>query len=254
MSGTERRLRDILSKRIMVLDGAMGTMIQRYKLTEEDYRGGPNGRFIDWKPDDLAEGERELFVKGNNELLSLTQPQIIREIYDQYLEAGADIIEANTFSATTIAQTDYHMGFLVDEMNEQSVKIAREACEHYSTPEKPRFVAGSIGPTPRTASISPDVNDPGARNVTFDELMASYLQQVRALARAGVDILLVETVFDTLNCKAALFAIDTYFEESGKTLPIMISGTVTDAPILKSFRGLPIPISACIRMPACPTR
>ena len=229
MSETERRLRDILSKRIMVLDGAMGTMIQRYKLTEEDYRGGPNGRFIDWKPDDLAEGERELFVKGNNELLSLTQPQIIREIYDQYLEAGADIIEANTFSATTIAQADYHMGFLVDEMNVQSVKIAREACERYSTPDKPRFVAGSIGPTPRTASISPDVNDPGARNVTFDELMASYLQQVRALATAGVDILLVETVFDTLNCKAALFAIDTYFEESGKTLPIMISGTVTDA-------------------------
>ncbi|MBR6000270.1 MAG: homocysteine S-methyltransferase family protein, partial [Oxalobacter sp.] len=187
ISETERRLREILSKRIMVLDGAMGTMIQRYKLTEEDYRGGPNGRFINWKPDDLAEGERELFVKGNNELLSLTQPQIIREIYDQYLEAGADIIEANTFSATTIAQADYHMGFLVDEMNEQSVKIAREACERYSTSDKPRFVAGSIGPTPRTASISPDVNDPGARNVTFDELMVAYLQQVRALAKAGVD-------------------------------------------------------------------
>ncbi|MGN0918788.1 MAG: homocysteine S-methyltransferase family protein, partial [Oxalobacter sp.] len=229
MSETERRLRNILSKRIMVLDGAMGTMIQRYKLTEEDYRGGPNGRFINWKPDDLAKGERELFVKGNNELLSLTQPQIIREIHDQYLEAGADIIEANTFSATTIAQADYHMGFLVDEMNEQSVKIAREACDRYSTSDKPRFVAGSIGPTPRTASISPDVNDPGARNITFDELVTAYLQQVRALAKAGVDILLVETVFDTLNCKAALFAIDTYFEESGKTLPIMISGTVTDA-------------------------
>ncbi len=229
MSETERRLREILSKRIMVLDGAMGTMIQRYKLTEEDYRGGSNGRFIDWKPDDLAEGERDLFVKGNNELLSLTQPRIIREIHNQYLEAGADIIEANTFSATTIAQADYHMGFLVEEMNRQSVKIAREACDHYSTPDKPRFVAGSIGPTPRTASISPDVNDPGARNITFDELVTSYLQQVRALATAGVDILLVETVFDTLNCKAALFAIDTYFEESGKSLPIMISGTVTDA-------------------------
>ncbi len=229
MSQTERQLREILSKRIMVLDGAMGTMIQRYKLTEEDYRGGPNGRFINWKPDDLAEGERELFVKGNNELLSLTQPHIIAEIYDQYLQAGADIIEANTFSATTIAQADYHMGFLVDEMNEASVKIAREACARHSTPEKPRFVAGSIGPTPRTASISPDVNDPGARNITFDELVTSYLQQVRAMAKAGVDILLVETVFDTLNCKAALFAIETYFDESHKTLPVMISGTVTDA-------------------------
>ncbi len=229
MSETERRLREILSKRILVLDGAMGTMIQRYKLTEEDYRGGENGRFINWRPDDLAEGERELFVKGNNELLSLTRPDVISAIHEEYLATGADIIETNTFSATTVAQADYHMGFLVDEMNLASAKLARAACDKYSTPDKPRFVAGSIGPTPRTASISPDVNDPGARNVTFDELVAAYLQQVRMLKQGGADLLLVETVFDTLNCKAALFAIDTFFEETGETMPIMISGTVTDA-------------------------
>ena len=225
---TENRLRDILSRRILILDGAMGTMIQRYGLTEEDYRGGPKGRFIDFAPPASAEG-RELFVKGNNELLSLTQPHIISAIHEEYLKAGADIIETNTFGATAIAQEDYHMTHLVYEMNVQSAKIARAACDRYATPEHPRFVAGSIGPTPRTASISPDVNDPGARNITFDELVDAYSEQVRALVEGGVDLLLVETVFDTLNCKAALFAIDSFFETTGKKLPIMISGTVTDA-------------------------
>ncbi len=225
---TENRLRDIMSRRILILDGAMGTMIQRYGLTEEDYRGGPDGRFIDFAPP-ASTGNRELFVKGNNELLSLTQPHIISAIHEEYLKAGADIIETNTFGATAIAQEDYHMAHLVYEMNVQSAKIARTVCDRYATPEHPRFVAGSIGPTPRTASISPDVNDPGARNITFDQLVDAYSEQVRALVDGGVDLFLVETVFDTLNCKAALFAIDSFFEATGKKLPIMISGTVTDA-------------------------
>lgn len=225
---TENRLRDIMSRRILILDGAMGTMIQRYGLTEEDYRGGPDGRFIDFAPP-ASTGNRELFVKGNNELLSLTQPRIISAIHEEYLKAGADIIETNTFGATAIAQEDYHMAHLVYEMNVQSAKIARTVCDRYATPEHPRFVAGSIGPTPRTASISPDVNDPGARNITFDQLVDAYSEQVRALVDGGVDLFLVETVFDTLNCKAALFAIDSFFEATGKKLPIMISGTVTDA-------------------------
>jgi 5-methyltetrahydrofolate--homocysteine methyltransferase len=224
MSATESLLRDLLSQRILILDGAMGTMIQQYKLSEEDYRGGPQGRFIDFK----GPG-RELFVKGNNELLSLTQPQIIQEIHEQYLAAGADLVETNTFGATSVAQDDYHMASLVYEMNLASAKLARAACDKYSTPDRPRFVAGALGPTPKTASISPDVNDPAARNVTFDQLVAAYLEQTRALVEGGADVLLVETIFDTLNCKAALFAIDTFFEESGQRLPIMISGTVTDA-------------------------
>jgi len=227
-SFTETRLRELLSQRILVLDGAMGTMIQRYGLSEEDYRGGPNGRFADFAAP-VSSGARELFVKGNNELLTLTQPHIIQAIHEEYLAAGSDLIETNTFGATSIAQDDYHMAHVVYEMNVEAAKIARAACDKYSTADKPRFVAGSIGPTPKTASISPDVNDPGARNVTFDQLVAAYLEQVRALAEGSVDVLLVETVFDTLNCKAALFAIDTFFEESGKKLPIMISGTVTDA-------------------------
>ncbi|MDB5775566.1 MAG: metH, partial [Herbaspirillum sp.] len=168
-------------------------------------------------------------VKGNNELLSLTQPQIIQEIHEQYLAAGADLVETNTFGATSVAQDDYHMASLVYEMNLASAKLARAACDKYSTPDRPRFVAGALGPTPKTASISPDVNDPAARNVTFDQLVAAYLEQTRALVEGGADVLLVETIFDTLNCKAALFAIDTFFEESGQRLPIMISGTVTDA-------------------------
>ncbi|MDO9204177.1 methionine synthase, partial [Methylotenera sp.] len=229
-SATEKILRDLLIKRILILDGAMGTMIQQYKLTEADYRGatptGEKSRFADFK---APAGERELFVKGNNELLSLTQPQVIQEIHEQYLAAGADIIETNTFGATSVAQDDYHMAHLVYEMNVQSAKLARAACDKYSTPDKPRFVAGALGPTPKTASISPDVNDPAARNVSFDQLVNAYLEQARALVVGGADILMVETIFDTLNCKAALFAIDTFFEEVGYTMPLMISGTVTDA-------------------------
>ena len=226
ISTTEALLRDLLSQRILILDGAMGTMIQRYKLTEEDYRGA---RFADFAAAGAPGPGKELFLKGNNELLTLTQPQIISEIHEQYLAAGADLIETNTFGATSVAQDDYHMAHLVYEMNVQAAKLARAACDKYSTPDKPRFVAGALGPTPKTASISPDVNDPAARNVTFDQLVAAYLEQTRALVEGGADVLLVETIFDTLNCKAALFAIDAFFEESGKRLPIMISGTVTDA-------------------------
>ncbi|MEZ0315928.1 MAG: homocysteine S-methyltransferase family protein, partial [Methylophilaceae bacterium] len=225
-SPTETLLRDLLARRILILDGAMGTMIQQYKMNEQDYRGGPNGRFADFS---APAGERELFVKGNNELLTLTQPHVIQEIHEQYLAAGADIIETNTFGATSVAQDDYHMAHLAYEMNVEAAKLARAACDKYTTPDKPRFVAGALGPTPKTASISPDVNDPAARNVSFDQLVASYLEQTRGLVAGGVDILMVETIFDTLNCKAALFAIDTFFEESGKRLPIMLSGTVTDA-------------------------
>ena len=210
----------LLQRRILILDGALGTMVQRYKLGEADYRGA---RFAGFRHD----------VRGNNELLVLTQPQVIQEIHEQYLAAGADIIETNTFGATRIAQADYHMEELVTEINVAAARLAKAACAKYSTPESPRFVAGALGPTPRTASISPDVNDPGARNVTFDELVAAYLEQARALAAGGVDLFLVETIFDTLNAKAALFAIDRFFEERARTgserLPVMISGTVTDA-------------------------
>jgi 5-methyltetrahydrofolate--homocysteine methyltransferase len=231
ISTTEALLRDLLSRHILILDGAMGTMIQQYKLTEEDYRGT---RFADFSAIGApAAGAsipgKEVFVKGNNELLTLTQPQIIREIHEKYLSAGADLIETNTFGATTVAQDDYHMGHLAYEMNVAAARLARAACDKYSTADKPRFVAGALGPTPKTASISPDVNDPAARNVTFDQLVAAYLEQTRGLVEGGADVLLVETIFDTLNCKAALFAIDTFFEESGKRLPLMISGTVTDA-------------------------
>lgn len=227
---TEHILRNLLQQRILILDGAMGTMIQQYKLTEADYRGtkddGTPGRFTDFT---APAGERELFVKGNNELLTLTQPHIIAEIHEKYLAAGADVIETNTFGATTVAQDDYHMGHLAYEMNVEAAKLAKAACLKYSTPDKPRFVAGALGPTPKTASISPDVNDPAARNVSFDELVAAYLEQTRGLVAGGADILMVETIFDTLNCKAALFAIDTYFAETNTKLPIMLSGTVTDA-------------------------
>ena len=223
ISPTERRLRELLAQRILILDGAMGTMIQQYKLGEQEYRGE---RFADFV---APAGHREIFLKGNNELLTLTQPHIIQEIHEQYLAAGADIIETNTFGATSVAQDDYHMAHLVHEMNVGAARLARAACDKFSTPEKPRFVAGAFGPTPKTASISPDVNDPAARNVSFDQLVAAYLEQARGLVEGGVDILMVETIFDTLNCKAALFAIDTFFEESGKRLPIMLSGTVTDA-------------------------
>jgi 5-methyltetrahydrofolate--homocysteine methyltransferase len=209
-------LPDLLARRILVLDGAMGTMIQRFRLTEADFRGA---RFKD-HPKDL---------KNNGELLSLTRPDVIRDIHEGYLAAGADIIETNTFGATSIAQDDYQLGFLAREMNLESAKIARAAADKFSTPDKPRFVAGALGPTPKTASISPDVNDPGARNVDFETLRASYYEQVEALVEGGSDLLLVETIFDTLNAKAALFAIDEYFEKSGQRLPLIISGTVTDA-------------------------
>lgn len=212
------KLYNALEQRILILDGAMGTMIQRYKLSEEDYRGE---RFANWKSP----------LKGNNDLLSLTQPQIITAIHEEYLNAGADIIETNTFSGTTIAMVDYNMESLVTELNYESAVIARKAADKYTllTPEKPRFVAGSIGPTNRTASLSPDVNDPGFRGITFEELRIAYKQQASALLDGGVDILLVETVFDTLNAKAALFAIDELQEELNIQIPIMVSGTITDA-------------------------
>lgn len=207
-----------LGERILILDGAMGTMIQRYNFTEEDYRGE---RFKDWKSP----------LKGNNDLLSLTQPEAIEEIHRKYLLAGADIIETNTFSGTTIAMADYHMEDLVYELNYESAKIAKKVCDEFTAqnPNKPRFVAGSIGPTNRTASLSPDVNDPGYRAITFDELRIAYKQQAEALLDGGSDILLVETIFDTLNAKAALFAIDEIREERNITIPIMVSGTITDA-------------------------
>jgi 5-methyltetrahydrofolate--homocysteine methyltransferase len=219
-SAVESVLREHLNKRILILDGAMGTMIQRYKLDEAAYRGS---RFASLKQD----------VKGNNELLSLTQPQIIQEIHEGYLAAGADILETNTFGATTIALADYQLEHLSYELNLASAQLARAACDKFSTKEKPRFVAGALGPQPKTASISPDVNDPGARNVTFDELRATYYQQTKALIEGGVDLLLLETIFDTLNAKAALFAIEELFAEREAQglhrLPLMISGTVTDA-------------------------
>ena len=206
----------ILESRIAILDGAMGTMIQRFKLSEEQYRGE---RFKDFHKD----------VKGNNELLSLTRPDVITDIHEKYLAAGADLIETNTFGATSIAQADYDMQDLAREMNLVSAQLARAACDKFSTPEHPRYVAGALGPTPKTASISPDVNDAGARNINFEQLRASYYEQVEALVEGGSDVLLVETIFDTLNAKAALFAIDEFFEKSGECLPIIISGTVTDA-------------------------
>ncbi len=206
----------ILAQRIAVLDGAMGTMIQRYKLTEADFRGE---RFAD-HPKDL---------KGNNDLLVLTKPEVISEIHRQYLDAGADIIETNTFGTTTVAQEDYGLQDYAYEMNVAAARLAREACDAFSTPDKPRFAAGALGPTPRTASISPDVNDPGARNVDFDTLRAAYYDQAKAMLEGGVDLFLIETIFDTLNAKAAIFAVDELMEDTGERLPVIISGTVTDA-------------------------
>ncbi len=212
------KIEDILKKRILILDGAMGTMLQRYKFEEEDFRGE---RFKDW-PSDL---------KGNNDLLSLTQPQAIADVHRAYLEAGADIIETNTFSGTTIAMADYGMEALVYELNFESAKIAKQVADEFTKkdPSKPRFVAGSIGPTNKTASMSPDVNDPGYRAVSFDELRKAYKEQVEALLDGGADLLLVETIFDTLNAKAALFAIEEVKDERQIEVPIMVSGTITDA-------------------------
>lgn len=205
-----------LSERILFLDGAMGTMIQGYKLDEKDYRGE---RFANWQTD----------VKGNNDLLSLTQPDIIKAIHSAYFEAGADIVETNTFNSTTIAMADYEMESLVYEINFAAAKVAREAADEFSTPEKPRFVAGVLGPTNRTASMSPDVNDPGFRNISFDELVVAYTEATKALIDGGADLILIETVFDTLNAKAAIFAVENVFEDIGYSLPVMISGTITDA-------------------------
>ena len=212
------QIKDILKEKILILDGAMGTMIQRHNFSEEDYRGE---QFKDFHTS----------VKGNNDMLSITQPEAIKEIHRKYFNAGADIIETNTFSSTTIGMADYDMEDCVYQLNYESAKIAKEVADEFkvSEPNKPRFVAGSIGPTNRTASMSPDVNDPGFRAVTFDGLRIAYKQQVEALLDGGVDMLLVETVFDTLNAKAALFAIEEVNDEKGLQIPIMVSGTITDA-------------------------
>ena len=211
-------IRQEIKKKILVLDGAMGTMLQAYKFTEEDFRGE---RFKNYPTP----------LQGNNDLLSITQPQAIKDIHAKYFSAGADIVETNTFSGTSIAMADYQLEDLVYELNFQSAKIAKEVADEFTTkePHKPRFVAGSIGPTNRTASMSPDVNDPGYRAVTFNDLRIAYKQQVEALIDGGVDVLLVETVFDTLNAKAALFAIEEVKEERNIDIPIMLSGTITDA-------------------------
>ncbi|HNA31448.1 MAG TPA: homocysteine S-methyltransferase family protein, partial [Thiobacillaceae bacterium] len=206
----------LAARRILILDGAMGTMIQRYGLGEADYRGA---RFADW-PSDL---------KGNNDLLVLTKPEVIREIHGQYLAAGADILETCTFNANSISMADYGMEALVHEINLAAAKLAREEADRLGTPDKPRFVAGVLGPTSRTATLSPDVNDPGFRNVTFDQLVATYYEATDGLVKGGADLLLIETVFDTLNAKAAVFAVKKYFDDAGRTWPVMVSGTITDA-------------------------
>lgn len=211
-------IQEQLKQRILVLDGAMGTMIQRHELEEDDFRGE---RFKD----------HQSSLKGNNDLLTLTRPDIIKDIHREYYAAGADIAETNTFSSTTIAQADYHLESIAYELNKEGARLAREVADEFTAkePHKPRFVAGAIGPTNRTASLSPDVNDPGFRAVTFDDLVEAYYEQAKGLVDGGADLLLVETVFDTLNAKAALFAITKLFEEEGKEWPIMVSGTITDA-------------------------
>ncbi|MEE3243886.1 MAG: homocysteine S-methyltransferase family protein [Bacteroidota bacterium] len=215
---SKNNIQEELKKRILILDGAMGTMLQRYKFTEEDFRGE---RFKDWPTP----------VQGNNDMLSITQPDAIAQVHAKYFEAGADIVETNTFSGTTIAMADYGMEEFVYELNFESAKIAKKVALEFTAlePEKPRFVAGAIGPTNKTASMSPDVNDPGFRAISFDELRIAYKQQAEALIDGGVDILLVETVFDTLNAKAALFAIEEIKEERNIEIPVMVSGTITDA-------------------------
>ena len=214
-----KTIQDFLKERILIIDGAMGTMIQRHKLQEKDYRGE---RFKNWHKD----------VKGNNDLLSITQPHIIEGIHKQYLDAGADIIETNTFSSTVIAQADYDMQSLAYELNVASAQCSKKAADEYTAgnPDKPRFVAGAIGPLNKTLSLSPDVNNPGYRAVTFDEVVTAYYEQIKGLVAGGVDILLIETIFDTLNAKAAIYAIKKYFRDTKKKeLPVMISGTITDA-------------------------
>jgi 5-methyltetrahydrofolate--homocysteine methyltransferase len=211
-------IQDILKERILVLDGAMGTMIQRHKLTEEDFRNA-----------ELKNHPHPL--KGNNDLLSITRPDIIRDIHSQYFEAGADIAETNTFGSTTVAQADYHLEHLVYQINYQAAKLAKEVADEFTKkePHKPRFVAGSMGPTTKLASMSPDVNNPGYRAISFDQLAVAFKEQAKGLLDGGADMLLLETITDTLNVKAALFAIQELFEETGKQVPIMVSGTITDA-------------------------
>lgn len=215
---TTDQFKTILAERILVLDGAMGTMIQNFQLQEADYRGN---EFADW-PSDL---------KGNNDLLVLTKPEVILSIHRQYLAAGADIIETNSFNATTIAMADYDMSHLAARINREAARLARQACDEFTAqnPAKPRFVAGILGPTNRTASISPDVNDPGYRNVSFDQLVEAYTEATHALIEGGADLIMLETIFDTLNAKAAAFAVLQVFDELGYKLPVMISGTITDA-------------------------
>ena len=214
----EEDLRSILTQRILILDGAMGTMIQQEKLEEDDFRG-----------DIFKNHASEL--KGNNDLLSLTRPDIIRNIHKSYFDAGSDLVETNTFSGTSIAMADYNLEEIVEDVNIASAKLAREAADYAmkKDPTRPRFVAGAIGPTNRTASLSPDVNDPSLRNITFDELVEAYYKQTKALVDGGVDILMPETTFDTLNLKAAIFAIENFFDEAGKRLPVIMSITITDA-------------------------
>ena len=209
-------LKTLIRSKVLVLDGAMGTMIQKLKFDESDYRGE---RFKNY----------DILLKGNNDLLSITQPKAILNIHKEYLEAGADIIMTNTFSSTSIAMADYNMESLVHDLNYESAQLAKKAVKEYDSPEKPRFIAGSIGPTNKTASMSPDVNNPGFREVHFDDLVVSYFEQISALVDGGVDILFVETVFDTLNAKAALFAIENYNIKNSVSVPIMLSGTLTDA-------------------------
>jgi len=211
-----KKLPEQLKSRILVLDGAMGTAIQGYRLDEAGYRGG---RFADWGQD----------LKGNNDLLTLTRPDIIRAIHVTHLEAGADIIETNTFNSTTISQADYGMEALVPELNREAARLSRAVADEFETADRPRYVAGVLGPTNRTASLSPDVNNPGLRNITFDELVTAYSEATRALIEGGSDLILIETIFDTLNAKAAIYAVLAVFEETGIELPIMISGTITDA-------------------------
>ncbi|MDT5236915.1 MAG: 5-methyltetrahydrofolate--homocysteine methyltransferase, partial [Mycobacterium sp.] len=205
-----------LGQRIMVIDGAMGTAIQRDRPDEDGYRGE---RFIEWPT----------ALQGNNDLLNLTQPQIIEGIHREYLEAGADILETNTFNANAVSLSDYDMAELGYELNYAGAALARKAADEFSTPEKPRYVAGAMGPTTRTASISPDVNDPGARNVSYDQLVAAYLEAANGLVDGGADLLIIETIFDSLNAKAAVFAVETLFEDRGRRWPVIISGTITDA-------------------------
>ena len=232
--GRVQALQKALAERILIIDGAMGTMIQRHRLEEADYRGA---RFVDgYDSSHTHDGQCGLDLKGNNDLLLLSKPEVIAGVHTEYLEAGADLVETNTFNATSVSQADYHLQHLVYELNKEGARVARACCDAVEAreadegrPDKPRFVIGVLGPTSRTASISPDVNDPGTRNTSFDELRATYREAIEGLIDGGADTLMVETIFDTLNAKAALYAIEEVFDARGGRLPVMISGTITDA-------------------------